>query len=306
MSSSQPQKLSEVKRLYEQGENVMQWFREKAGAEANSLESILISYDLQSGSYVKALKDPQHQAKLDEYTAAIARALQPLGAQTLLEAGVGEATTLRGVLEKLQPSPERVFGFDIAWSRIAVAMAYAAQAAQRQPLLCTGNFFSMPFADDAFDVVFTSHAIEPNHGREEEAMRELYRVTRRWLVLFEPAYELGNDATRRHVEKHGFCRGLAETAVRLGFRVMEHRLLDVAWVDYNQTGVVIIEKDHPKEVPAACANFACPRCRQILLEIRRNLFCADCLVVYPVIDGIPCLLTGNAILATQYPDIRTG
>ena len=248
-------------------------------------------------------EDPKHRAKLEEYVAAIARVLQPLDGKTILEAGVGEATTLCGVLNQLHPAPERVFGFDLAWSRIAIARAYAKRETPCRPQLCTGDFFATPFADGAFDIVFTSHAVEPNFGREEEALRELYRVARRWVVLFEPSYELGNEATKRHIEEHGYCRGLTETAKRLGYRVVEYRLLDLDWVDYNQTGVIVIEKPESGTADASRADYACPRCHHALVNRGGNYFCSDCLVVYPQVGGIPCLLPQNAILATKYLDV---
>ena len=38
---------------------------------------------------------------------------------TVLEVGCGEATTLAGVLKRLNSSPKHALGFDISWSRCA-------------------------------------------------------------------------------------------------------------------------------------------------------------------------------------------
>lgn len=51
----------------------------------------------------------------------------------------------------------------------------------------------MPLKDNSIDIVYTSHSIEPNGGREEEALEELYRVANKYLILLEPDYELANE-----------------------------------------------------------------------------------------------------------------
>ena len=49
--------LKEIKSLYDEGANVMHWFRQMESSELNSLAGILVSYDLQAGSYVRLLKE---------------------------------------------------------------------------------------------------------------------------------------------------------------------------------------------------------------------------------------------------------
>ena len=148
---------------------------------------------------------------------------------------------------------------------------------------------------------FISHAIEPNF-RQTEALAELYRVCARWLVLFEPSYELGSEATRKHIEEHGYCRNLAGAARELGLDVVEHRLLDFTHTSNNQTGVLVIRKP-ATESRTPPVQFGCPVCRSPLTSLRGHFFCPECLLVFPVLDGIPCLLPGNGILASKYPDL---
>ncbi len=293
--------LKDLRRLYAENVNIMGWFREVTGQRENSTESILISYDLQSGSYTRAADDPAYRARHDRYADEIAAVLGGLGAASVLEAGVGEATTLVPVMQRLQPRPAVIAGFDISWSRILFARRYCAAHGLTDARLCTGDLFAMPFVDDAFEVVFTAHAIEPNHGREREALLELYRVARRWVVLFEPSYELGSEATRQRVEEHGYCRGLPAIAQELGWKIAEHRLLANPMRDNNQTAVLVIEK--PAAVAATpAAGFGCPLCHRPLESIRGNYFCEDCARIFPVIDDIPCLLPGNGILGSKFKD----
>jgi len=290
----------ELRDLYERKTNIMALLREKTGSDVNPPEAVLISYDLQSGSYTRAWNDPAHRAARERYVGEISEVLAPLGAASLLEAGVGEATTLCSVVDRLPQRPAVVGGFDIAWSRIAWARRHAAECGQAGHLLFTGDLFAIPAADDAFDVVYTAHSLEPNHGREREALLELYRVAKRWLVLFEPSYELGNEATRKRIEEHGYIRGLPAIARDLGWEITEHRLLRDPIRENNQTAVLVIRKS--SEPATGAPRLACPSCRVALTTHAGHHFCPECLSVFPVISGIPCLLPGHAVLATKFLD----
>jgi SAM-dependent methyltransferase len=289
--------IAELKELYGKNVNVMQLFRELGGTNRNSREAILVSYDLQSGSYTQALEKPDYREKHERYTAALAQVLERLDGDSLLEAGVGEATTLCNTVAKLRRPPPTIHGFDISWSRIAYARRFASGFAFA-PRFSTGDLFHIPAPDGSFDIVLTSHAIEPNHGRECEALAELFRVARKWLVVFEPSYELGSAEARARIEANGYVRGLPEAARALGLEVVEHRLLEFSYNPLNPTALLLIRK--PEPAASAAPAFGCPLCRQPLAAVHGQLFCESCSLVFPVIDGIPCLLPGNGILASKF------
>ena len=69
--------------------------------------------------------------------------------------------------------------------------------------------------DNAIDVVYTSHSIEPNGGREEEALLELYRIAKKYVVLLEPCYEKASSAARKRMEKHNYITNLFDTVNKL-------------------------------------------------------------------------------------------
>ena len=49
-------KLNSLKEFYRSGGNILKFLRENNGRNSNTAEDILISYDLQSGSYIEAAK----------------------------------------------------------------------------------------------------------------------------------------------------------------------------------------------------------------------------------------------------------
>jgi SAM-dependent methyltransferase len=258
---------------------------------------------LQSGSYVRAAQDPIRRAELDRYTAEIASVLESLESKSMLEAGVGEATTLCPMLERMKRKPEVVGGFDISWSRLAFAQRFARGFGFEHIHFFTGDLFRIPVVDNAFDLVYTSHAIEPNHGREREILRELYRVARRWLVLFEPSFELGSKATRERIEEHGYCRGLPDLIHEFGWEITRHCLLGHQLTEDNQTAVLVVRKNDETGETAPTSILGCPLCHTALQLVRGQYFCAECGRVFPVLDDIPCLLGPNGILASKYAEV---
>jgi ubiquinone/menaquinone biosynthesis C-methylase UbiE len=81
----------------------------------------------------------------------------------------------------------RKFVFDISWSHIRYAKEYAKTIGQGIEFFTT-NLFEIPFTGHSIDIVGTSHSLEPNGEQEKEALRELYQVIARYLVLWQPDY----------------------------------------------------------------------------------------------------------------------
>jgi SAM-dependent methyltransferase len=289
----------ELKLMYERGENLSAALRQQAGTTGNTEEIIEWSYDIQAGSYIQALQKSEHAEINQNYTAEIARLLTSLGpAESILEAGIGEATTMGNVVRKLNAPNMACHGFDLSWSRIACARQWLRQEGVFGISLCTASLLHMPYADDSIDIVYTSHTIEPNGGREEPILRELYRVTRQYLVLLEPGYELASHEAQRRMESHGYCRDLPGIARSLGCRIIEHKLFPHTANPLNPTALTIIEK--PVTRPAVANPLVCPRFKTPLKKADGMLFSPEALTVYPIIGDIPCLRSENGIIASRY------
>ena len=128
-------------------------------------------------------------------------------------------------------------------------------------------------------------------------MEELYRVTRNYLVLLEPAYELADRAAQERMKKNGYITDLKGTAERMRLKIIEHRMFDLSMNDKNPTGLMIIEK---KSEEQNAPKFSCPVSGTPLTKYVDCFFSEESLLAYPIIGNIPCLLPENAIIATQY------
>ncbi|NTU50797.1 MAG: methyltransferase domain-containing protein, partial [Desulfobulbaceae bacterium] len=262
----------ELKSLYEQGKNISALMREEKKLKHNTAEIIEIAYDLQAGSYIAEMDNATMAEHKREYTLEIAKTILSLcEPMTILEAGVGEATTLSGVLKNLN-ADIRSFGFDLSWSRIAYSKYWLQSKGVSNNTLCTGDLFHIPFADDSIDVVYTSHSIEPNGGNEKPIMQELFRVTKKYLILLEPGYELANEESRLRMDSHGYCKNLKNIAENLGYNVLKHVLFPHTSNPLNPTAITIIKKNNCTKAMPPSHILACPKFKTPLEEIGNMLF----------------------------------
>lgn len=288
--------LQRIKELYSKGENIIQYLKSIGGNECNTIEDILISYDFQAGSYVEGFsKNREYNYK---YCKALSLIINKIdNVDSIIEIGVGEATTLATLLENLDNKPSKILGLDISWSRLKFAKELLADFNFKNVNLFTANLFEIPLLDNSIDVVYTSHSIEPNGGKEEEALKELYRITNKYLILLEPAYEFANDEGKARMEKNGYIKGLHATALKLGYKVVEHRLYDYSSNPLNPTGLIIIEKntDRPNT-----PELVCPISHTELVKVNESLlYSKESFLAFPIVDDIPCLLKENSILAAH-------
>jgi len=293
----------QLKERYEQGQNITQFLRNEMGEPHNTKEIIEIAYDLQTGSYISMVKDGEMAQRQDRYSQEIVNIITSLCQPTsIMEAGVGEATTLSGVLQYLGGGIIG-YGFDLSWSRVFYAKKWLHSKGISNAVLCSGDLFNIPFADNSIDVVYTSHSIEPNGGNETPILKELYRVAKHYLILIEPGYEFASDEAKRRMDFHGYCRNLAGVAHSLNYDILRHQPFYLTISDPLNPSALIIIRKHPSDDMQQQYVLACPRFKTPLKYIGNMLFSPEALVVYPVIAGIPCLRIENGIFASKYDEV---
>ena len=287
--------ISKISELYNQGKNVIQYLKDIEGRDSNTIEDILISYDFQAGSYIQYVKE--NPVFNFNYTQALAKIIRNLIANgSVVEVGVGDATTLGNVAAKL--GPEFTYGgLDISWSRIFYAKEYLSKLNVNASLF-TGDLFKMPFADNCIDLVYSSHSLEPNGGREEEALEELYRVTSNYLVLLEPDSELANEQGKERMRRNGYISKLKDIIEGLNYNLITYRKFEFSFNSLNPTALYVIKKTDPGHFKSKI-DLVCPISHSTLIEREDHFFSPKALVSYPKILGIPCLIINNAILTTK-------
>ena len=222
----------------------------------------------------------------------------------LLEVGVGEATTLAGVIGALPGLVDHALGFDVSWSRIAVAKAWMREQSQQAELF-VGDLLHIPLMDNSVDVVYSSHSLEPNGGREYAAIAECLRVARHAVVLVEPLYELASPEAQARMRPHGYVRGLKVAAEQLGAEVIDYRLLDFVSNPLNPSGVLKLRKktlttptnDRTTNTDNNIS-WACPLTRARLERHADVYYAPDVGIAYPILRGVPLLRPEHAVVAS--------
>jgi SAM-dependent methyltransferase len=303
---SDTQELSQLimgmRAAYARGDNAMAWARANSTRVDNTLLSTLVAYDLQAGSYAAGAR--ANPSYLNKWCSQLASLIQPYiePEDRILEVGVGEATTLGGVIKAIKCPNLAALGFDVSWSRIKTAQEWLAENAVPARLF-VGDLFHIPLADNSIDVIYTSHSLEPNGGREAAAITELMRVARKAIVLVEPLYELAPEDAQKRMNEHGYVKGLKATAEKLGASVVKYGLLDVCGNALNPSGVVLIVKPEPAprnglEVGRE-VGWQCPLTGTPLVDQDDLFYAKKVGIAYPVMRGVPLLRAEHGLVASK-------
>jgi ubiquinone/menaquinone biosynthesis C-methylase UbiE len=289
-----------MREQFSRGENVMAWAREKFPERGNSPLTTQIAYDLQAGSYIQyAEENPKQKEK---WASLLVEWLRPLLQEkdSLLEIGVGEATTLVAVTKALGNLQPVVYGFDASWSRSYLAQKYSNKQ-QISAQIFLADLFHIPLADSSIDVVYSSHSLEPNGGREREALQECLRVARKYLVLFEPIYELASEKAQERMRSHGYVRNLKEVAESLGATVTQYASLEWGVAELNPSGVIVLKKNASQslEKPGDKKSiWQCPLTGEAMWDRSEFFSVPSTGLAYPFLKGVPLLSKDYAVIAS--------
>lgn len=296
--------LKKLRKIYENGGNILSYIKENTGNIGNSAEAIAISYDLQAGSYIKfSENNPEYE---NERARVYSDIINSLGNNnSIVEVGIGEGTTFANVIPRLNSHYSARAGFDISFSRVKLCQNYLSKKNIDNGFIFMANLFHSPIKSSSIDIVYTNHALEPNGLNEIAALKELYRITKKYLVLFEPYFDTKKGIVNNHINKHGYVKNLYAIAKELGYKVIDCRELFTSNpTSANNTGLILIEKKCPGCNEHADSDIAlvCPITGESLEMVKGNLYSRESMLLYPVVDGVACLLPDNAIIATRYLD----
>lgn len=302
MSAVMQPNISELRQAYGRGENITQLLS-ISNPDLDRSEIIEIAYDIQSGSYTKyALESP---GILKRYACEIYDLAKLYLAEhdVILDCGAGELTTLSALSQHL-PVQCQLLACDISLSRLKVGHRFAERFMRgdlaRDLSLFVADMARLPLADSSVDVVFTSHALEPNHGRERDLLVELLRVVRRQLLLFEPSWENADELVRARMEQHGYVRDLPKHLDAAGGRLVSVKPLPNPLNPMNPTYCYVVEPVNRESQPSFPDQaFQCPRSGYPLQKQQSYWWNQEGGWAYPEIDGIACLREKHGVLMSH-------
>jgi len=280
--------ILEAKLVHQKGDNVTQFLRTKLGSEVNTSEIIEIAYDLQAGSYINIVNSNLDKAR--RYAAQLSEILSKHleTGDSLMDVGTGEITSLTLILNEIDIELTDILAFDNKNRK------------KKFPLkVFVGDIKEIPLHEKCIDVVTSCHALEPNGENLENLLHELFRVTKKKLVLFEPAYELNSDKGKERMDKLGYIKGIEDKVSKLGGNILD--VIPIKNIDnpLNPTACYIIEPPSHNLEELELVKLCVPGTNFILETDGQYMFSKDTGLVFPILNKIPVLKTKSAILATS-------
>jgi hypothetical protein len=290
-----PEQFISLRKAYDQGINLTSLI--SSWGIPIDFEIISIIYDFQSGTYTEnSIKNPFY---INAFTSEIADTLCKFieAEMTILDCGTGEGTTIIPILKKL--GIRSGYGIDASISRVLWAQKNAA-AAGINLNLAVSDLGQLPLNDNAVDVVVTVHALEPNHGRESELIKELGRVARQFMFLIEPDFEKASKKQKERMIELGYVRGLDDAIIENNFTILDKVSIVNNSNDLNIAQITVVDTGKIKQKKSN-SSWVDPIHRQELTPYMNGLR-STLGLWFPSVNSIPLLRSSDAQYLLSPPD----
>jgi ubiquinone/menaquinone biosynthesis C-methylase UbiE len=302
--------IAEAKKAYAEGKNITELLCAQKNIHTNTPEIIETAYDLQAGTYIEYANNQFEKISL--YTTELAQILDEHinSDDTLLDIGTGELTTLSLLVSALTNKPKDVYAFDISWSRIYKGIAFAKDKMGddfKRVKTFVADISEIPLFDKSINITTSSHALEPNGGKLNELLTELFRVTADKLVLFEPCYEINTQEGKDRMDKLGYIKNVESVVSELGGKVIDKIVIktsDLVNHPLNPTVCYVIKPPSTliQRTTIAEEGFTVPGTNFPLHQIDTYYVSSQIGLCYPILKNIPVLKSNCSILATSLTD----
>ena len=241
--------INKIAKISFQKKNVNQFLRKYS--KLNETQIIKASYDFQAGSYVGMYKYEKSYKNLKD----LIKEINLTKFSTFLDFGGGELTNFHTILKNIKNLKSKFFFCcDLSFLRIYHGVEFLKK---KKHSLKNMNFFvnngiDIPLPDSSVDLVTTCHVIEPNKIRASKIIKELYRITKKKLILLEPDNTLikKNNRLKKKINnrfnKHNYVKNidLKLKKLNINFKKIE---LENHFNRLNPASIFIIKKN-PKKI----------------------------------------------------------
>lgn len=279
------------------GHNIVEHLTKDKGADRAT--AIEIAYSLQSGTYTSYASTETAKATRLEGHDIVARTVRDMGLKTVLDCGAGEGTRWFDFPQDI----EKLVLLDASFHRLLYARQNIAEIPQIKTAEFTkANMLNIPFASGSFDLVFTSHAVEPNNDKDaEQIISSMFSVAQKAVIMLEPNYRDAHPQMRTRMEKHGYAQNIWDVAhAQAGFECIEEGMLTVSPNPDNATSYMVFRRTVPLEAPEA--TYVSSQDGRPMSRFSGGFIDdADCMA-FPVFCDIACLAPEDGIFLGHNPD----
>ena len=261
-------------------------------------------YDLISGSYIS---ENYYKAKdrfciangKVEYLSSIENmklirkecneVLKRFSFSSILEVGAGELTTLESIYSENDHITE-MYGIDLSLNRLFYGLQEFKKRHELIPKVSKSNATELPFQDSSFDLVYSRHALEQMQDIFKTALSEMIRVSRKYIVLFEPSFEKGNLTQKLKMIRNNYFIGLDKfLKTRKDISILDSFLMKNSANPLNRTACYILKKKDSNQILRKFRGFVCPATNDFLQKKNGYYYSKKSNLAYPIIGGVPIL-----------------
>ena len=219
-----------------------------------------------------------------------------------MDAGSGELTSLIDILNCLEGKFSKSFAFDISLSRLILGINYMKKELKsiKKPAIFCAELSSIPLPQNSVDTSMTVHSLEPNSQDSSNIIKELLRVSRDNLILFEPCYEKSSVKAKKRMNKHNYVKGLENLIKKHKGKIKDIIEIKNSESEFNKTFCFIVDLKHLKNGKKKNKiKFTFPGKSTHLKYFNNFYFSKETGYIFPEISKIPILKLDTAILGSK-------
>lgn len=208
---------------------------------------------------------------------------------SILEVGVGELRTINYVRDIFADN-KSCYGIDLSLNRLCHGYETYCIQNDFKVTLAKANAAHLPFKDKSIDIVYSVHCLElMPKDQFKKAIKEMCRVARQHVFLFEPSWELGGYLQRMKMASEKYVRGIPKFITsELRLELNEYRLLDNHVNPFNKTAlhhILLTDSD----LRCNSSEYVCPNCHGSFDYTNSYFFCKSCHSLFFIYKKIPVL-----------------
>ncbi len=214
--------------------------------------------------------------------------------KSVLEVGAGELTTIYTFLKRLKKKPNLIGAIDMSYKRLLVGKKYLNEKKMNIKYLAKADASKLPFKNNSFDFVYTANCLEQVPNLFVKSLREAVRVSSNLIVIIEPSYQFGTNASRNNIIKKGYTQINDGHFKKLGLKPIYRNSLKLGYY-HTLTEIVVLRKRLSKNKQVNKVNFICPKTHETLYKNGKLLSNKDNSISYKILKNIPLLCMGDRL-----------
>ena len=201
-----------------------------------------------------------------------------------MDFGCGELTNFYTLIDNIKTKNKLFVAYDLSFSRILIGKNFLKKKNKKIQLkLFSNNSIKIPLPDNSIDVVTSCHALEPNKNNVYKILKELWRISKKKLILLEPNNKLGDELIKKRFKEHHYILNLEKKIKKITSR---YKIINNEFNanSLNPASIYILEKNSNKTNKF---NFLNPENNNDILKKKLNFYYSEKTgQIFPIVDDI--------------------